>query len=259
VDGRAGDHHPADDAETCPAAEAVVPDSADPRNIDQTSVEATGETVGEAKWHALRELEQLVPGLDTAAVRFEVLSEGERGLLGVGYAPARVLATAAASAALAPGPAPAGNESELAADMREVLNRITTGIGIRCRIELAEDDEAVTLSLNGGDLGLLIGRHGQTIDAIQYLVNAVAYRSYGDGRKDVVVDAAGYRERRRETLESLAMRSAERAKASAEPVELEPMTSIERRIVHVRLQDEPGVSTRSEGDEPYRYVVVEPA
>jgi spoIIIJ-associated protein len=149
------------------------------------------------------------------------------------------------------------DETELAADMREVLSRITAGIGVRCRAELAEDDEAVTVSLAGGDLGLLIGRHGQTIDAIHYLVNAVAYRTYGDGRKDVVVDAAGYRERRRETLESLAMRSAERAKASAEPVELEPMTSIERRIVHVRLQDEPGVTTRSEGDEPYRYVVVE--
>jgi spoIIIJ-associated protein len=232
--------------------------SDDPSNIDQHRVETTGETVGEAKWHALRELEQLVPGLDKAAVRFEVLSEGERGLLGVGYAPARVMATAAASATPAPAPASAGEESELAVDLREVLDRITAGIGVRCRVELAEDDEVVTASLTGGDLGLLIGRHGQTIDSIQYLVNAVAYRTYGDDRKNVVVDAAGYRERRRETLETLAVRSAERATASGEPVELEPMSSVERRIVHVRLQDEPGVSTRSEGDEPHRYVVVEP-
>ena len=122
---------------------------------------------------------------------------------------------------------------------------------------MVEDDETVTGSLSGADLGLLIGRHGQTIDAIQYLANAVAYRAYGDDRKDVIVDAAGYRERRRETLEALAMRSAERATSTGEPVELEPMSSIERRIVHLRLQDEPGVSTRSEGDEPYRYVVVE--
>ena len=225
---------------------------------ESTQVEATGETVGEAKWHALRELEQLVPGLDKAAVHFEVLSEGERGLLGVGYAPARVVATAAGAAAAPPAPAVrAAGESELAVEVREVLDRITAGIGVRCRIELTEDDESVIASLTGGDLGLLIGRHGQTIDAIQYLVNAVAYRAYGDDRKDVVVDAAGYRERRRETLESLALRSAERAKASGEPVELEPMTSIERRIVHLRLQDEPGVSTHSEGDEPHRYVVVE--
>jgi spoIIIJ-associated protein len=111
--------------------------------------------------------------------------------------------------------------------------------------------------LMGGDLGLVIGRHGQTIDAIQYLTNAIAYRSYGDDRKDVVVDAAGYRERRRETLEALAVRSADRAKSTGGSVELEPMSSVERRIVHLRLQDEPGVSTRSEGEEPYRYVVVE--
>jgi spoIIIJ-associated protein len=221
-------------------------------------VEATGETVGEAKWHALRELEQLAPGLDKAAVQFEVLSEGERGLLGVGYAPARVLATADPAAVSAAAPeTPRGDESDLAADVREIVERITDALGVRCRVELTEDDDAVTAEIAGEDLGLLIGRHGQTIDAIQYVTNVVAYRTYGDDRKDVVVDAAGYRERRRTTLEAMAMRSAEQAKASGRPVELEPMTSIERRIVHLRLQDEPGVSTRSEGDEPYRYVVVD--
>ena len=134
-------------------------------------VEATGETVGEAKWHALRELEQLAPGLDKATVQFEVVSEGERGLLGVGYAPARVVATAEVPApadAVPGGPAPAA--SDLGEDVRELLERVTAGIGIRCRVELSEDEEAVTASLTGGDLGLLIGRHGQTIDAIQYLV-----------------------------------------------------------------------------------------
>jgi spoIIIJ-associated protein len=221
-------------------------------------VEATGETVGEAKWHALRELEQLAPGLDKALVRFEVLSEGERGLLGVGYAPARVLATAEVVPLAPEPPRPAGDESELAADLRELLERITAGIGVRCRVELTVDVETVSASLTGGDLGLLIGRHGQTIDAVQYLVNAVAYRTYGDNRKDVVVDAAGYRDRRRAALEALAVRSADEAKRSGEQVSLEPMSSIERRIVHLRLQDEPGVSTRSEGDEPYRYVVVAP-
>ena len=222
-------------------------------------VEATGETVGEAKWHALRELEQLAPGLDKSAVRFEVVSEGERGLLGVGYAPARVVATVDVAAVVEAPPAePRGDESDIAADLRELLERVTSALGVRCRVEVTEDDEAVTGSISGDDLGLLIGRHGQTIDAIQYLANAVAYRTYGDERKAVVVDAAGYRGRRRETLEALAMRSAERALASGVPVELEPMSSIERRIVHLRLQDESGVSTRSEGEEPYRYVVVDP-
>jgi spoIIIJ-associated protein len=225
---------------------------------DPLEVEATGETVGEAKWHALRELEQLVPGLDKSSVRFEVISEGERGLLGVGYAPARVLASIAVAAVDAESAAEsAGDEGDLAALLRELLTKITGAAGAHCRIEISEDDEAVTASLAGGDLGLLIGRHGQTIDAIQYLANVIAWRSLGDERKDAVVDAAGYRERRRETLEALALRSAEHAKASGESVDLEPMSSIERRIVHLRLKEVEGVSTRSEGEEPYRYVVVE--
>jgi spoIIIJ-associated protein len=225
----------------------------------ELQVEATGETVGEAKWNALRNLEQRAPGLDKAAVRFEVVSEGERGLLGVGYAPARVIASVDADA-VSSGPAgePAVDEGDLAVSLRELLTEITQAAGVHCRIEISEDDEAVTASLVGGDLGLLIGRHGQTIDAIQYLANVIAWRELGEGRKDVVVDAAGYRERRRETLEALALRSADRARSSGESVDLEPMSSIERRIVHLRLKEVDGVSTRSEGEEPYRYVVVEP-
>jgi spoIIIJ-associated protein len=222
-------------------------------------VEATGETVGEAKWHALRELEQQAPGLDKSAVRFEVVSEGERGLLGVGYAPARVVASVDPDA-VSPEPAQpgAGDASELAASVRELLMEITRAAGVHCRIEIAEDDEAVTASLVGGDLGLLIGRHGQTIDAIQYLANVIAWRELGDNRKDVVVDAAGYRERRRETLEALAQRTAERVQATGEPFDLEPMTSIERRIVHLFLKEVEGIGTHSEGEEPHRYVVVVP-
>ncbi len=225
----------------------------------ELQVEATGETVGEAKWNALRELEQRAPGLDKGAVRFEVVSEGERGLLGVGYAPARVIASVdAAAVSSAPAGGPAVDEGDLAASLRELLTEITQAAGVHCRIEISEDDEAVTASLVGGDLGLLIGRHGQTIDAIQYLANVIAWRELGEDRKDVVVDAAGYRERRRETLEALALRSADRASSSGESVDLEPMSSIERRIIHLRLKEVDGVSTRSEGEEPYRYVVVEP-
>jgi spoIIIJ-associated protein len=226
---------------------------------ERLTVEASGETVGEAKWHALRELEQLAPGLDKSSVRFEVISEGERGLLGVGYAPARVLASIDADA-VEPEPAAesVGAEGDLAASLRELLTKITNAAGVHCRVEVAEDDQVVSASLVGGDLGLLIGRHGQTIDAIQYLANVIAWRELGDDHKDLVVDAAGYRERRRETLEAVALRSAERAKASGEPVELEPMSSTERRIVHLRLKEVDGVGTRSEGEEPYRYVVVVP-
>ena len=219
-------------------------------------VEATGETVGEAKWAALRELEKLQPGIDKAAVRFQVISEGERGLLGVGYAPARVVATAEPVAAV-----PAAervDESDEAAEVREVLDRIVEAVGVRARIEIAEDKETVRATFAGGELGLLIGKHGQTIDAIQYLVNAVVWRGRGEERKAVVVDAAGYRARREATLTALATRSAERAVSSAQPVDLEPMTAVERKVVHLCLKDFPGVVTRSEGTEPNRFVVIEP-
>jgi spoIIIJ-associated protein len=219
-------------------------------------VEATGETVGEAKWAALRELERLRPGIDKGSVRFEVVTEGERGLLGVGYAPARVVATAADSAV--DGPAePAEDESELAADVRSLVERIVAELGVHCRIEVREEADGVHVECIGGDVGVLIGRYGQTIDAVQYIVNAIVARREGE-RIEVTVDAAGYRERRRAILERLALRSAERAVNTGEPVGLEPMTAVERKVVHVRLKEFDGVETSSEGTEPNRYVVVSP-
>jgi spoIIIJ-associated protein len=225
---------------------------------NELHVEAEGDTVGEAKWVALRELEKLDPGIDKSAVRFQVLSEGERGLLGVGYTPARVIATVDRSDAPAPQPAPR-DESPLAAEVRELVETIAAGIGVRCRIDVRETDDAVTATCSGADLGLLIGKRGQTIDAIQYLVNAILFRTHADDRKSAVVDAAGYRARRRETVHAVATRSAERAVASGSPVELEPMTAVERKLVHERLKDVPGVQTRSEGTEPNRFVVVLPS
>jgi spoIIIJ-associated protein len=222
-------------------------------------VEATGETVGEAKWSALRELEKLQPGIDKAAVRFQVITEGERGLLGVGYAPARVIASVETAAEAPVAEAPESvDESDEAGEVREVLDRIVAAIGVRARIEIQQDEELLTATFVGRELGLLIGKHGQTIDALQYLANAIVWRNRGDERIPVVVDAAGYRARRQTTLDALATRSAEQAVSSGEPVELEPMTAVERKVVHVCLQDYPGVTTRSEGTEPNRFVVVDP-
>jgi spoIIIJ-associated protein len=220
----------------------------------EISVEATGETVGEAKWAALRELEKQHPGLDKSAVHFQVVTEGERGLLGVGFAPAKVVATVAAS----PAVADPVDESELAAEARALVTRIVDGIGVTGRIVVDESDEAITVSCVGSDLGMLIGRHGQTIDAVQYLANAVMWRRHPEDRKEVVVDAAGYRDRRRIALEALAVRAAERALADREPVELEAMTAVERKIVHIRLKEFDGVETTSDGTEPNRFVVVHP-
>lgn len=214
-------------------------------------VEATGETVGEAKWTALRELEQLVPGLDRESVRFEILAEGERGLLGVGYAPARVVASAAEADVAA-----AGTESEPSSSAREFVHRVASAIGANVTVAAVERDGIVTVTCTGADLGLLIGKHGQTIDAIQYLANAVV-RSEG-GEHEVVVDAAGYRARRTATLAGVAERSARLVVATGNPVELDPMTAVERKIVHEALKEDPEVETRSEGSEPNRYVVVVP-
>jgi spoIIIJ-associated protein len=221
---------------------------------EELRVETEGETVGEAKWAALRELEKLNPTIDKGTVRFQVVSEGERGILGVGYSPARVVAIVDSDGA---GEASSGEESEAAALVREVITRITSGLGISCRLEIVEQEDSLLATCTGRDLGLLIGRHGQTIDAIQYLCNAILARE-GAG-VSVVVDAAGYRARREATLASLATGAAEQAIRTGERVELEPMTAVERKIVHVSLQDYPGVETASEGTEPNRFVVVVPA
>jgi spoIIIJ-associated protein len=222
---------------------------------EELSVEATGETVGEAKWSALRELERLAPGLDRESVRFQVVSEGERGLLGVGYTPARVVASAdRPSASVTPA---AGDEGE-AAVARELLERVLRTLEIDAHVEVIETDEDVVATVAGEDLGVLIGRHGQMIDALQYLANAIAHRSVGEDRRRIVIDAAGYRARRSSTLESLARRSAEQASATGQRVELEPMSAVERRIVHEALKEDPEVATESEGVEPNRYVVVLP-
>ncbi len=234
---------------------------------DEVSVEAEGETVGEAKWAAVRELQRLAPGLDRDAIRFQVVTEGERGLLGVGTTPARVVATA-----LAPAPPPAvapvehddrlGSEADIAAGL---LRRALDALGLDGDVEVGErvssregaEPEVVAIA-SGPDAGVLIGRHGQMLDALQLLANAIAHSRLGDERRRIVIDAAGYRARRTETLETLARRTAERVSATGQPTMLEPMSAVERRIVHEALKDDPEVETASEGAEPYRCVVVLP-
>jgi spoIIIJ-associated protein len=219
----------------------------------EVSVEATGETVGEAKWKALRELERLAPGLDETTVRFQVVSEGERGLLGVGYAPARVVATGRGGET-APAE-PRADETPLEHRVRLLVERIVGALGVAASVDVVEGPDQVTATATGDDLGLLIGKHGSTIDALQYLLNAILFRS-GEG-KPVTVDAAGYRARRRATLDAIALRAAEQARLG-DRVVLDPMTAVERKVVHERLKDVAGIETRSEGTEPNRCVVVLP-
>jgi spoIIIJ-associated protein len=182
------------------------------------------------------------------------VSEGERGLLGVGYSPARVVARVPEDAVAVSPPV---DESDAAARVRELVERIAAGIGVGGRVDVEEHDDVIVATVSGHELGALIGRHGQTIDAIQYLVSAALYRS-GEERS-VVVDAAGYRARRQATLESLAVRAVHRVLDTGEAVPLEPMSAVERKIVHTKVQELGGVGTHSEGAEPNRYVVVVPA
>jgi spoIIIJ-associated protein len=230
---------------------------AENRVPDDGVVESEGETVGEAKWTALRELERRFPGLDKAHVRFTVVSEGERGLLGIGQVPARVLARVEE----APRPAsPASEEpGSPAAKLREVLEQVCSSLGAPCKIDIAENDELISATLAGPDLGLVIGKRGHTIDAIQYLASAILWRASEGEHKEVVVDAAGYRERRRSSLEDMADRAASDALQSGRAVALEPMTAVERKIVHVHLAEREDVLTSSDGTEPNRRVVVAPA
>jgi len=221
--------------------------------VTTLTAEGTGVSVDEAKQRALRELERLAPRLDRAAVRFEVVEEGRRGLLGLGSSPARVRASVAAPAAVG-----GGGESERAARVRALLERVVAATGAGCRVEVAESAEAIAATCTGGEAGLLIGRRGQTVDALQTLAAAVAARGPGE-RKEVTVDVAGYRARRRRALEALALRAADEALRTGGRVELEPMSAADRRVVHERLKTVRGVRTASEGDEPDRFVVVEPA
>ena len=141
--------------------------------------------------------------------------------------------------------------------VRAILERVVDALGLEARVDVTEDDDEIVARLDGSDLGSLIGRRGQTIDAVQLICYRAALVG-GTERKRVVVDAAGYRDQRRQAVERQADRAAERARASGKEIELEPMSPTERRIVHQHLKDRPGVETFSEGAEPDRFVVVAP-
>lgn len=147
---------------------------------------------------------------------------------------------------------------EPAERVRAVLERVLDELELGGEVEVSEDDEMITAVVEGDDdYGLLIGRRGQTIDALQLLCYQAAFRGIQE-RKRVIVDAAGYRERRRELLQRRADRAAEQALDIAGPVELDAMSAPERRVVHEHLKERPEVETYSEGTEPNRCVVVAP-
>lgn len=142
--------------------------------------------------------------------------------------------------------------------VRELVQRVVDGIGLDGTVSVEERDDTITATVDGDGVGLLIGHHGQTIDAIQHLASRVALGDGSGPRYRVVVDADGYRERRRQALEGQADDAADEALRFQRPVALDAMTPSERRIVHEHLRDRDDVETHSEGDEPDRHLVVTP-
>ncbi|MGZ5336256.1 MAG: Jag family protein, partial [Solirubrobacterales bacterium] len=135
--------------------------------------------------------------------------------------------------------------------------RLVEDLELDADVSVEETEGEILGSVDGEDVGLLIGRHGQTIDAVQLLCYQIAFRGRSE-RKRVSVDAAGYRERQSESLKRQADMAAEDAIRDGRSIELEPMGSNERRVVHEHLRDRPEIETHSEGDEPHRFVVVAP-
>ncbi|HYM54281.1 MAG TPA: R3H domain-containing nucleic acid-binding protein [Solirubrobacteraceae bacterium] len=148
-------------------------------------------------------------------------------------------------------------ELEPAEALEELLEEIADGLGLEVEVEVEEADSVLTGRLAGEDVGLFIGRHGQTIDAVQHLAQRIVFPE-GPAAVRVVIDANGYRERRAEALRADADDAADEAVRLGQPVELDPLPPFERRIVHEYLRDRGDVETHSEGDEPERFLVVSP-
>ncbi|MCL4310234.1 MAG: protein jag [Actinomycetota bacterium] len=248
------------------------------RNAAEAKVIGSGKTVVEAQADALAKLEAVAGPFRKDEVELIVLSEGSKGFLGMGSAMAEVEASLPGPEASQPEPEffdevladepqpfmteraekeedfqPAGAEAE--ARLEEFLRQILEGIGLEASVVVADEYEALVGNITGEDLGLLIGRHGQTIDAIQYLANIAVFRGTPD-RKRVVVDAEDYRERRAEVLKSLAERGASEVLSGKPQYELKPMSAAERRVIHMYLQDRKGIDTISEGSDPFRRVII---
>jgi spoIIIJ-associated protein len=217
---------------------------------EELSVEAVGETLGEAKWAAMKELEPRFPGITAECVRFEVVEEP-----GDDQGTARVRAEVdedawREAAEVIP--------EEPAERVRALVARVVHELGLRATVDIEESEDEIRATVNGDDLGLLIGKHGSTIDAVQHLAFRAAFRGR-QGRKQVTIDAAGYRDRRETALHRMADRAAAEALRYDRAVELEPMRAPERKIVHTYLSERTDVETHSEGDEPDRRLVISPA
>ena len=228
------------------------------------SIECEGDSIDEAIAKALGTLQ-----VERDRVEIEILTDAARGVWGFGGRKARVRATlrprvSALSADVSREASPAATEaadiSGAAGRARALVEEVLGLFGVACTVTAHEGAEpgSILLAVTGEESGLVIGRRGQTLDALEYLVNRVVGRD-GERGGRIVVDVERYRERRQEALEQLARRLAEKAKVTGRVVSVNPMSPRDRRIVHLTLQDDSGVATRSQGTGHYRRVLLIPS
>lgn len=202
------------------------------------TVEKVGKTVEEAVEQALADLR-----IDRENAVIEVLEEPSKGLFGLlGHRPAKVRVSVKETPSLR---------------ARQFLEKIFRVMDLSVKMEIMEKDNDLLINMSGSGLGVLIGRRGETLNALQYLVNLSVNKNQLK-RSKIILDVEGYRRRREQALERLALRLAEKAKRRGKNVVLEPMNPQERRIIHTALQGRNDIYTYSEGEEPYRKIVISP-
>lgn len=200
-------------------------------------IEFTGKTVDEAVTEAMIKLDTTSDKLE-----YEVIETGSNGILGIGKKPAIIKAR---------------RKSTIEDVAKDFLDKVFKAMNIAATVDIkvSEENRSMDINLSGEEMGLLIGKRGQTIDSLQYLVSLVVNKESKEYLR-VKIDTENYRERRKATLEELAKNIAYKVKRTKRPVSLEPMNPYERRIIHSALQNDRYVTTRSEGDEPYRHIIV---
>ena len=206
----------------------------------------TGKNVEDALTKASVEL-----GVTSDRVEYEVIEKGSAGFIGIGSKPAKINARVKEEEVIVVSEAPADIEAVIV----EFLSKVFAAMNLTVKINVNITEESVDVDLVGDDMGVLIGKRGQTLDSLQYLVSLVVNKK-SDKYLRVKLDTENYRERRKETLENLAKNIAFKVKRTKRPVSLEPMNPYERRVIHSALQNDRYVTTKSEGEEPYRHVVV---
>ena len=202
------------------------------------SIEIEGKTVEEALERALKEL-----ALTKDNVNVEVLDHGSKGLFNViGVKRAKIRVT---------------SKYDYIEEARKFIENILKSMELNADINITEEDNVLRINLVGKKMGLIIGYRGETLDSIQYLVSLVVNKNHEFPHKKVILDTENYRSKREETLKGVALKGAKRVKKTGKPFKLEPMNPYERRIIHSALQDNSDVNTYSEGEEPFRRIVIE--